>query len=67
MTLEEAIKKSIQKYFAGEDVNNDPNAKYTHSYLNNFNNEVLGQNDTKDKTKVAKLMDKVNAVQPISS
>lgn len=61
MTLEEAIKKSVQKYFAGEDVNKDPNAQYTTDYFNKFNDEVLGKNGTsKDKTKVAKMMDQIN-------
>lgn len=54
MDLQEAIKKSIQAYFDGQDVA-DKDGKYTKSYLDTFHEEVTTPEEVvKSKKKVKK-------------
>jgi hypothetical protein len=59
MDLQDAIKKSIQAYFDGQDVSPD-NRKYTKLYLDNFHNNVVNpqdkaKSDKKTKAELAKV------------
>lgn len=61
MDLQEAIKKSIQAYFDGQDVA-DKDSKYTKSYLDNFHDEVNTPEDAaKSKKKVKKELGNAEA------
>lgn len=52
-TLQDSIKKSIQQYFMGSDIHQDPNAKYTIDTLNKFGDEVNGKAEEKKSGKKA--------------
>ena len=53
MDIQEAIKKSIQAYFDGQDVSGEKD-KYTKSYLDNFHKEVTTPEEAKKSKKVVK-------------
>lgn len=53
MDLQEAIKKAIQKFYDGEDVQPD-GRKYTKSYLDKFHEEEIGKRDAMKSEKVVK-------------
>ena len=54
-TLEQSIKKSIQSYYAGQDIHRDPNAVYTIKALDDFDKQLNGKDaGKKDDKKVGK-------------
>jgi len=52
-TLEDSIKKSIQAYYAGQDIHRDPNAVYTIKALDNLDKQVNGKEAVKKSDKKA--------------